>query len=169
MVDVFIGSHENKIDSKGRLSIPADFRKILDKRDPDRDAEELPRFVLLFGAGFRDYLEAVPMARLAQVHRQIKRLPPGDPRRKALERLYYQDAQRFVLDDTGRIVLPARARAVLGGAERALVVGCGEIFYIQPFTDDSDPLPEADSSIGYDPATDPSAYLSGDFDDEPDL
>jgi len=166
--DVFIGHHENKIDSKGRVSIPADFRKVLDEKDRDREPGTLPRMVMIFGDDRRDFLEVMSMRRLAILNKKIRRLPEYDRRRLDLENMIYERAQQLVLDDTGRIVLPPYARGKLGLEDKALILGRGDTFRIwHPDTHATKFVrPPADPKTGYDPDKDPMEYIGGDDEDD---
>ncbi len=161
MFDVFIGRHENKIDAKGRMSIPADFRKVLDRGDPERDPGAFPRLLLIIGDERRDYLEGMTVTRGATVRRQIRRMKPQDPRRIDMEDIFYELSVQIAVDETGRIVVPPAAREKLGLSDKALVVGRGETFQIwDPETrlaKRSRPAPAPE--IGYDPDEDPMVHL----------
>ena len=49
MVLSFTGTYTLKVDAKGRMSIPADFRRVLEGGDPDWTAGLFPRMYLLYG------------------------------------------------------------------------------------------------------------------------
>ena len=49
MVLSFTGEHTQKVDGKGRMSIPADFRRVLESQDPDWTDGLNPRMYLLYG------------------------------------------------------------------------------------------------------------------------
>ncbi|MDG1769388.1 MAG: MraZ N-terminal domain containing protein, partial [Yoonia sp.] len=49
MVLSFTGEHIQKVDGKGRMSIPADFRRVLESQDPDWTDGLNPRMYLLYG------------------------------------------------------------------------------------------------------------------------
>ena len=168
MFDVFIGHHENKVDSKGRMSIPSDFRKVLDDKDQSRDPGTPPRMLMVFGDERRQYVEVLTMKRLAILTKKIRRLDHGDPRRADLETLIYEQSQQLIVDETGRIVMPPRARQKLGLDDRALVLGRGDTFRIwNPDTHAAlFARPAADPRVGYDPNKDPMEYVDGDDEDD---
>ena len=170
MFDVFIGQHENKIDAKARLSIPADFRKVIDQGHQDREPGTAATFLLVFGDERTPYLEGMTLARLKKITKQIRRMPKSDPRRNQLEEAIYEKSQQLVLDDTGRIVLPARGRDKLGISANDTVVfaGRGDSFRLwKPEAHaTATERPPADPTIDYDPDRDPMDYLDGDEDDE---
>ena len=45
----FRGEAENKVDAKGRISIPAPFRRILEEGDPDWSSGLNPNLVIVYG------------------------------------------------------------------------------------------------------------------------
>ena len=47
MVLSFTGEHTQKVDGKGRMSIPADFRRVLEAGDPEWTTGLSPRMYLL--------------------------------------------------------------------------------------------------------------------------
>ena len=53
----FRGEAENKVDVKGRVSIPAAFRRILEEGDPDWSSGSNPNLVIVYGRRNRKCLE----------------------------------------------------------------------------------------------------------------
>ncbi len=168
MFDVFIGRHENKIDAKGRMSIPAEFRKVLDQGDPDRDAGAYPRLLLVIGDERTPYVQGMTVARGATLRRQIRRLKPADPRRIDLEEVLYELSVQIAVDETGRIVVPPAAREKLGLSDKAMMVGRGETFQIwEPETRMAKrSRPAAAPELGYDPEEDPMVHLESEEEGE---
>ncbi len=166
MFDVFIGRHENKIDAKGRMSIPAEFRKVLDKGDPERDVGTYPRLLLVVGDERTDYVEGMTVERGANLRRQIRRMDVADPRRLDLEEVLYELSVQISVDETGRIVVPPAAREKLGLGDKAMIVGRGETFQVwEPGTRLAKKTrPAAVPEIGYEPTKDPMSYLGSEED-----
>ena len=54
---VFRGEFHQKVDGKGRVSIPAGFRRVLESQDPDWQTGKRPRFVIVYGDERRKHLE----------------------------------------------------------------------------------------------------------------
>lgn len=160
MFGVFIGEHENKIDSKFRLSIPADFRRELEQGDPKWEPGKNPSMAIVYGDARRSYLEVFTINDIMNVLRKIAKLPRGSAMREALQTQYATQAITATLDETGRIVLSAKVRDKLGLDGVAMLIGIGETFQIwkpETYTDaGSTPLPVED---GFDPRRDPSIYL----------
>lgn len=165
MFDFFFGQHENKIDAKGRMSIPAEFRKRLDSGDPHRETGAYPRLHLVIGGPRRAYVEGMAIDQILNIRTQIMRFRKADKRRQDLEKLYFQNAVQLAVDETGRIVVPPVIRKKLDLTDRALILGRGETFEIwKPETyEASDSALEADPEIGYDPELDASVYLESEL------
>jgi MraZ protein len=130
VAEVFRKGGRHKVDAKGRVSIPSGFRSVIAQRDPERPAGEAPRFVIVFGDPRREFLECYSMDAIAEVNEKISKLKRGSPRRRMLERVYYDGSQTMSVDDTGRIVLPADLRAKIGLDGEAQFVGAGDTFQI---------------------------------------
>ena len=162
----FIGEHDNKIDSKGRLSIPADFRRELEEGDPRWEPGGKASMLLVYGDKRRDYLEVLPISLFNKWAKKIAKMPPGSAKRNELQGLYFRQSTTATVDDTGRIVLSARIRDKLGLIDAAKVVGNGETFLIwEPSTFETKSIGNLDAEEGFDPDLDPSVYLTGDDDE----
>ena len=81
----FRGESTHKVDAKGRVSIPAPFRRVLEEGDPDWTEGLNPNMVLVYGGKSRDYIEGYTMQSMDDVDEQISKLPRGSNRRRALE------------------------------------------------------------------------------------
>ena len=126
-MDRFVSTFENKIDSKGRVSVPASFRAVL-----ERDAYKL-------GAtgGIYCYpsLDAPALdaggERLAQkIDGLLAGLPDYSDERDELSVALYGDVQVLAIDGDGRIVLPQELRAHARIDARVTFVGLGDKFQI---------------------------------------
>jgi len=160
---MYIGRYDNKIDSKGRLSIPADFRRLLEENDPKWEPGKNAQMVIVFGDHRRNYLEVYSINDLLGVHRQIRGMDPGSKKRAALQKLFAQQVHPATFDDTGRIVLPSYLRDKVGLSDKALVVGNSQTFMIwEPEAYANDDMSNLKEEDDYDPTLDPAVYLSGD-------
>ncbi|MEM6758241.1 MAG: division/cell wall cluster transcriptional repressor MraZ [Pseudomonadota bacterium] len=158
----FRGESDHKVDAKGRVSIPASFRRVIEACDPEWTEGLAPRIIIVYGGATRDYLEGFTIAAMDEVDEKIAKFPRGSAKRKAMERLYSAQAVDAVVDDTGRIVLPAKLRAKIGLDTMARFVSSGDTFEIWK-PEAYDASIEAMGDDGYDPDLDPSAYLDGDL------
>ncbi len=154
----FRGESDHKVDAKGRVSIPASFRRVIEAGDPEWTTGLLPKFILVYGDERRDYLEGFPISVMEEVDEKIAKHPRGSAKREELEDLYSTQTAELVVDDTGRIVLPIKQREKIGLDNMAVFAATGDTFQIW--------TPEAYKArrtkrrtSGLDPAVDPSVYL----------
>jgi MraZ protein len=110
---VFKGSYRHRIDPKGRLPVPAAFRRAL----AEAGSSALVVTVL------DDCLAAYPAEAWARLEKQLARLPPFSAPAKALTRRLTSRAVDCDLDVQGRVLLPPAVRAAAGLQREALVVG----------------------------------------------
>jgi MraZ protein len=107
---VFKGTYRHKIDPKGRLPVPAAFRRAL-------GAENLVVTVL------DQCLAAYPPAEWERLEAQLRGLPSFSRPVKTLTRLLTSRAADCPLDVQGRILLPPPLRQAAGLGREAVVVG----------------------------------------------
>lgn len=157
----FRGESDHKVDTKGRVSIPASFRRVIEAGDPEWTDGLPPRLIIVYGGATRDYLEGFTVQAMDEVDEKIAKHPRGSARRKAMERLYSAQALETEVDNTGRIVLPAKLRDKLGLEGMARFVASGDTFEIWNL-DRYDTMIEQEIDEELDPDVDPSAYLDGD-------
>jgi MraZ protein len=120
-MDRFVSTFTNKIDAKGRVSIPASFRAVL-----ERDG---------YAGGIYCYpsLDAPALdaggERLAQkIDGLLAGLPDYSDERDQLSVALYGDVQILTIDQDGRIVLPEVLRAHAGLTTQVTFVGLGDKF-----------------------------------------
>lgn len=130
MVRRFRGEFHQKVDGKGRVSIPAGFRRVLENGDPAWSEGKSPEFVIVYGDHRRQYLECYTMDAAAEVDAQIAQLPRGTIERRMLERLFNGQSLQSTVDETGRIVLPAKLRSKIGLDDTAYFIATGDTFQI---------------------------------------
>ena len=158
MVRRFRGEFTQKVDGKGRVSIPADFRRVLEAGDPSWSEGKPPEFVIVYGDHRRAYLECYTIDAANEVDAQIAALPRGSMERRMLERLFNGQSLKSNVDDTGRIVLPQKLRDKIGLEGIGYFIATGDTFqlwkpetfeeeelskteaWLDQFPDDFDPL-----------------------------
>ena len=120
-MDRFVSTFTNKIDAKGRVSIPAPFRAVL-----ERDG---------YAGGIYCYpsLDAPALdaggERLAKkIDGLLSGLPDYSDERDELSVALYGDVQVLSIDGDGRIVLPQGLRAHAGIGGEITFVGLGDKF-----------------------------------------
>ena len=130
MVRTFRGEDDHKVDTKGRVSIPASFRRVLEACDPDWSPGEAPNLVIVYGDHRRQYLECYTMEAIAEVDAKISAMPRGSVERRMLERMFSGQAVHTSVDDTGRLVLPAKLRNKIDIDDKAFFIATGDTFQI---------------------------------------
>ncbi|MBD5397921.1 division/cell wall cluster transcriptional repressor MraZ [bacterium] len=119
---LFLGTIENKVDSKGRVSVPADFRNVL-KGDDFQG-------VILFHSFTDKCIEGFTMSRMEQMADATDNLDLFGEENQNLNSLIFSDARQLSFDITGRIVIPSDLLEFAGIKDKALFVGRGKTFQI---------------------------------------
>ncbi len=114
---MFLGRYEHTIDEKGRLTIPARYRELLE------DGAYVTQ-------GFDHNLIVHPVASFEEMFTKVNQLAFTDPVARQLKRYIFSTAERCEIDKAGRILLPQflRDMAHLNGS--VVLVGAGEYFEI---------------------------------------
>jgi len=158
----FIGESHHKVDGKGRVSIPASFRRVLEAEDPEWVEGKNPQVVIVYGDEKRNYLECFTLTAIDKIYDKIEKLRRRDPKRLALQKLYYTNALTTSVDETGRLVLSQKLRDKIGLTAEAFFAGIGESFEIwQPQTYDDVGAAPPESDDDFDPDVDAAEYLDG--------
>ncbi len=127
---MFRGEFHQKVDGKGRVSIPASFRRVIELLDPDWEPGKRPRFVIVYGDERRRHLECFSMAAMEDVDARLALMQRGSPARRRLEKLVYTQSLEAEVDEDGRIVLPQRLRDKIGLEGEAYFAGTADTFQI---------------------------------------
>lgn len=130
MARTFRGESVHKVDGKGRVSIPAAFRRVLEENDPDWTEGLNPNLVIVYGDRRRAYLEGFHMAAIAEVDEKIAALPRGSKNRRLLEKLFNGQSISTQVDETGRLVLPQKLRDKVGIGAEAFFIATGDTFQV---------------------------------------
>ena len=130
MGEIFQGCIDAKIDQKGRVSIPADFRRVLIEGDATAQTGGNARFSLLHRPN-KNYLEAYSVQGMKEIERRIRKLPPASEKRDALEWLFLRGSTPMQLDDTGRVVISKEFRDKAGLGDEVQFVGGLDKFEIR--------------------------------------
>jgi MraZ protein len=127
----FRGESTHKVDGKGRVSIPAPFRRVLEEGDPDWKDGLQPQLVIVYGrhSNTKKCLLGFSVEGIAKLEEQIDGLPFGEERER-IERQLLTKSTYAAVDHTGRIVLTQKLREMLGIEDEAVFAGVGERFEI---------------------------------------
>lgn len=130
MARYFRGEFNQKVDSKGRMSIPAQFRRVLEEGDPDFPENPNPRLVMLYGDHLNGFLEVYTIEEMAKIEASISRMKRGSPERQAANRMIMGKSWETEVDRDGRIVLPKERREQIGLEGECTMIAMGENFEI---------------------------------------
>ena len=122
----FRGSEEVKVDAKGRVSIPAKFRRVFEASDPDFEPGKRAQLVIVFGTRDWKYLQLFTINAIDEIDEQIAGLDRGSPRRNYLEHIYHGHSEEAEIDGDGRLVLPQKLRDKIGLTDAAVFISGGD-------------------------------------------
>ena len=113
------------------MSIPADFRRVLEAGDPEWTPGLSPRMYLLYGDHLKNQLHGYTVNEFNAVVAQINALPRGSADKKKLSRLIIGQSIKLDVDKDGRTVMPIKQRQKLGLTDGELIFsGLGDHFEI---------------------------------------
>jgi MraZ protein len=120
----FVGTHTNRLDAKGRVSIPAPFRAAL------KPVEGGGAPLMLRPSHKNPCVEAWPAAVFAALASQIGALDVFSEAQDDLATVLYADASPMEPDKEGRIVLPDALVAHANLSDSVVFMGMGQTFQI---------------------------------------
>lgn len=126
MARKFRGSENVKVDAKGRVSIPARFRRVFEACDPDWQAGKRPQLVIVFGPAEWEHLRLYTIDAIDEIDAQISRMQRGSPERTLLETIMNGYAEEAEIDLDGRLVLPQKLRDKVGLSDSAFFIASGD-------------------------------------------
>lgn len=126
----FRGESHHKVDGKGRVSIPALFRRVIELGDPNYIEGLNPELVIVYGDHRRNYLECYTIQAINELDLKIDALPRGSMERRMLQRLFHGQSFPTMVDDTGRLVLPLKLRKKINLGTEAFFIAAGDTFQI---------------------------------------
>jgi MraZ protein len=114
------GSHPAKVDDKGRLKLPADFRSKIE--------EEYGSKFYITASVEVDSIHLYPLPVWEEIERKLMRLPTLNPQVRRLQRLMVGHATDLELDSHGRVLVPPKLREYAGLTRQAMLIGQGSRF-----------------------------------------
>lgn len=120
---LFLSTYVNKIDKKGRISVPAPFRAAI--------VAQGPKEIVLFRSGKHKALEGFSLSHMEEVARRLDEgLDLFSEAQDDLAAGMFGEAVQLSFDGDGRIVLPEDLLEFIGVSDRAAFVGLGHKFQI---------------------------------------
>lgn len=124
-MSVFLGTHQNRIDAKGRVSIPAGFRTVLRAKAVEGEA-----LMVLRPSHTLPCVEVWPSASFSALAQPLDRLDMFSDEHDDLAAALYADAYPVDSDREGRIIIPDFLREHAGITQEVAFMGLGRIFQI---------------------------------------
>ena len=121
-MSLFLSCYENRLDTKGRISVPAAFRSSLNS--------ENFAGVVLFRSFKHNCIEGLSMSRMEKMANATDQMGIFDDDLDDLSAMLFADARPLMFDVTGRIVIPSDLLKHANITDSALFVGRGNSFQI---------------------------------------
>ena len=121
-MSVFFGTFENKVDRKGRVSVPAPFRQIL--------ATSAFQGIIAFRYHAPRAMEACSLEFMERLDQGVSNFDLFSEEHDDLAFNIFAESHQLPFDGEGRVILPAALLAITGIADRAAFVGKGPTFQI---------------------------------------
>lgn len=119
---LFLGTTTNKVDAKGRVSLPADFRTLL--KDKNTEIVAFPSFT-------SNCIECWTTERMEKMDTEIEKGHDYfSEEQNVLTNLIFANAQEFNFDSTGRILLTEKLLTHANIDDKAVFIGKGSTFQI---------------------------------------
>ncbi len=119
---LFLSTFINKIDSKGRVSVPAQFRLSLANKDFSG--------IVVYESFVNDCIEGCDIERIKRLSDSIDNLDPFSEARDAFATTILGSAMQLAMDADGRVILPENLLKKTAIKDKALFVGKGPTFEI---------------------------------------
>ena len=119
---LFLSHFTNKIDKKGRVSIPAQFRLALSNQDFAG--------VVVYESFINQSIEGCDMNRIRQLSESIDNLDPFSEVRDSFATTILGSAIQLAFDSDGRVTLPESLLKIANITDKAVFVGKGSTFEI---------------------------------------
>lgn len=119
----FLGQHQNRLDAKGRVSVPASFRSLL--KEMTGSSEMILRPSTSYAC-----IEAWPVPRFNELESSLEALDVLSEEYEDRATALYADAYPVEADRDGRILLPEKLAAHANLTDAVVFMGRGKIFTI---------------------------------------
>ncbi len=121
-MELFYSTYVNKVDRKGRVSVPATFRSTL-------ATNRHPNQIIIFPSFRLPALECTGSDRMEEMQERIESLEQFSEEHENLIQLF-ADAHPLLVDGEGRVILPERLKEHAGITADVAFVGLGAMFQL---------------------------------------
>lgn len=119
-MELFLSTYVNKVDRKGRVSVPATFRSTL-------ATHRQPNLVIAFPSVRLAAVECSGSDRMTEMQERIETVPQFSEEYENLS-LMFAEATPLTIDGEGRVILPAGLKEHAGIDAEVAFVGLGSTF-----------------------------------------
>ena len=119
---MFLSTYENKLDKKGRVSVPASFRSYLSNMGYNG--------VVCYPSFNNTSIEACPQNRIEKLSESIDSLNPFEEKRDVFATSVLADSTNLQFDSEGRVSIPDNLLSHAKIKQTMLFVGQGKTFQI---------------------------------------
>ena len=123
MVDLFLSSYKNKIDSKGRVSLPSQFREIVTSSSKEKS-------IVIYKSLLSNTLEGCTIDYMQKMYEKIENLDEFSNEKSLFSIAIFGDSIILNIDDDGRINLPKKYTEYANIQDQIIFVGKGKKFEI---------------------------------------
>jgi len=117
---LFLSTYHNRLDKKGRISIPAQFRTVL--------AGQQSEGIVAYPSPINPSIEACGMQRIMKFNQRVERFEPYSSERDAFSSMLFGDSVQLGFDGEGRVMLPPQLVEFAKLKDEVTILGKGEIF-----------------------------------------
>jgi len=121
-MDQFVSSFTNRIDAKGRVSVPASYRTVL--------AKDGLEGIYCYPSLDAPALDAGGQRLVDKINSLVEDLAPYSDERDQLATALFGTSEILTIDQDGRTILPERLREHAGITSHVTFVGLGEKFQL---------------------------------------
>ena len=119
---MFLSTYENKLDKKGRVSVPASFRSHLSNLGYNG--------VICYPSFNNPSIEAWPQSRIEKISESIDSLNPFEEKRDVFATSVLAESENLQFDNEGRVSIPSKLLNHAKIKHTMLFVGQGKTFQI---------------------------------------
>lgn len=124
---MFRGNRPTRMDEKGRLKVPADYKRVVDEKYSS------PKFYVTSWDGTAAML--YPMEEWEKIERDMQAKPANDPHRKRFLMVTSYYGQEIEMDAQGRLLLPQLLREKAGLTGDVAVLGMLDYLVVRNMDD----------------------------------
>lgn len=119
---LFLSTFENKVDNKGRVSVPSQFRSMMYGKDFSG--------IVIYQSSINKCIEGCSIERIQKLSEIIDDLDPTSKERDAFAAVILGGAAQLPFDSDGRVILPKNLMEFAGIKDKATFIGKGQTFEI---------------------------------------